>query len=184
MKNFSRILIATSFLSVVFLNTASSAFAQTPSNQTFQTNPANRSGADGGIGSNDPQNSGFQLVPCDGVQKYLKDANGRDTRTLDPNSKECTYKHLVAMVSRIITFVLYILIPIVLGMIIFIGFKYLTANGDSTKLADAKRMIKPLLLGIFLIFAAWLIVYTFLGKILAEDVSGIPKTDIVPRGIR
>ena len=70
-------------------------------------------------------------------------------------------------------------------MIIYIGFKYLTSSGDSAKLADAKRMIIPLLTGIFLIFSAWLIVYTFLDKLLVDKVSeNVKKSDIVPAGIK
>ena len=65
-------------------------------------------------------------------------------------------------------------------MIIYIGFKYLTSSGDSAKLADAKRMITPLLIGIFLIFSAWLIVYTFLDKLLVKDLGD----SIVPVSLR
>ncbi len=154
-------------------------FAQgTPA--TLQTNPANPPTADGGVGSNVPTNPRFQLVSCDGVQKYLKDAKGNVTTTLDPNSKECDYEQLVKTVSRLIQFALYILIPIVLGMIIYVGFAYLTSGGDSAKLSRAKGMIKPLLIGIFLIFAAWLIVYTFLDKLLVDDL----KRNIVPTSIK
>ncbi len=146
-------------------------------NLKLEVNPANPPAGDKGIGSNNPLNPLFQIVSCRGID---------DTRTgKDDAQPDCDYKQLVATVSRLIQFALYILIPIVLGMIIYIGFKYLTSGGDSAKLADAKRMITPLLIGMLLIFSAWLIVYTFLNKLLTDNVSeNIKKSDIVPSGIK
>jgi len=126
------------------------------------------------IGSDQPKDSTFQLVTCAGVD---------DPRTTDKKEVECDYNQAIATFSRIISFVLYLLIPIVLGMILWIGWTYLTANGDSGKLAHAKDMIKPLLLGIFFIFAAYLIVYKLiLGNLLADKVGDINKTDIINTG--
>lgn len=174
MKKIFSVLIFVGLFSVLVFTGVSTVSAQAP-DATLQANPANlQADTPGQVGSNNPTNSLFQLVTCQGID---------DPRT-SAIEKECNYEQLVATVSRLIQFALYILIPIILGMIVYIGFKYLTANGDSGKLADAKRMITPLLIGIFLIFAAWLIVYTFLDKILADNVSGVPKSTIVPAGIK
>ena len=183
-KIFVSVLISITFLAIAVvamvavgaLGAGQAVFAQgTPAK--LEANPANLpTGTDGGIGSNNPLNPLFQIVSCNGID---------DPRTPNVVEKECDYKQLVATVSRLIQFALYILIPIVLGMIIYIGFKYLTSSGDSAKLADAKRMIIPLLTGIFLIFSAWLIVYTFLDKLLVDKVSeNVKKSDIVPAGIK
>jgi hypothetical protein len=160
-------ILAVSFIGVSLFSIANISFAQTP--PQFKVNPATPPGTTGTV--NDPTNSKFQLVTCTGVKENPNDL------------PECNYEQLIATASRILTFVLYMLIPIVLGMILFVGFKYITANGDSGKLADAKRMIIPLLTGIFFIFAAWLIVYTLLNYLLAQDVSGIDKSKIVPESI-
>jgi len=123
----------------------------------------------------DPKSPFFQLVSCDGVD---------DPRTPNKIETECTFNEVVKTFERIIKFVLYLMIPIVLGMIVYVGFTYLTANGDSGKLAKAKSMITPLLLGVFFMLAAWLIVYTLLDFLLAENLSdgvdGIKKSDIIP----
>lgn len=142
----------------------------------LEINPANLpADKPGEVGSNNPLNPLFQLVSCKGID---------DPRTTkDDNLLDCDYKQLVATVSRLIQFALYILIPIVLGMIIYVGFAYLTSGGDSAKLSRAKGMIKPLLVGIFLIFSAWLIVYTFLDKLLIDDLRKGPNS-IVPAGIK
>ncbi|MEK7596949.1 MAG: pilin [Patescibacteria group bacterium] len=184
-KIFVSVLISITFLAIAVvamvavgaLGAGQAVFAQgTPAK--LEANPANLTpDKPGEVGSNNPLSPLFQLVSCRGID---------DPRTAkDDNQLDCDYKQLVATVSRLIQFALYILIPIVLGMIIYIGFKYLTSSGDSAKLADAKRMIIPLLTGIFLIFSAWLIVYTFLDKLLVDKVSeNVKKSDIVPAGIK
>ena len=138
-----------------------------------QTNPADK-----GVGAESPKASNFQLVSCQGVD---------DPRTTDVVEVECDYNQVIATISRIIRFVLYLLIPIVLGMILWIGWTYVTANGDPKKLADAKSMVTPLLKGIFFIFAAYLIVYKLiLGNLLDNDfgknTDGLKKTDIINTG--
>ena len=120
-------------------------------------------------GTDDPSSSSFQLVSCTGVV---------DPRT--GKGVECTYNHLVETFERVIKFVLYIMIPIVLGMIIYVGFTYLTAGGDSGKLAKAKSMIVPILLGLFFILAAWLIVFTLLDFLLANKIGDIDKSSSLP----
>lgn len=165
MKKIFKILVLSLFI-VSSLGVGKSAFAQDPNRPTLPVNPANRPTD----AASNPISPTFQLVPCKGVD---------DPRT-GATETECTYQSLILMVSRIIQFVLYLLIPIVLGMIVYIGFKFLTASGDSGKLADAKRMIKPLLIGIVLIFAAWLVVYTFLDRLLVPEL----RNQIVPNSIR
>ncbi len=167
-------------LSVFFVGTVVFPFYASALGPSEQELYNQQSGAkDGGVGSGNPADSGaqnpdnqFQLVSCTGVV---------DPRT--GKGVECDYNQAIITFSRIIRFVLYLLIPIILGMILWIGWTYLTANGDSGKLAHAKDMIKPLLLGIFFIFSAYLIVYKLiLGNLLADKVGDINKTDIINTG--
>ncbi len=136
-----------------------------------------------------PDKRNFQLVSCDGVQKYLRDAQGEikydnGKPMLDPDSVECDYNQLIVTIQRIINFALWLITPIVVGMMVFTGFKYVTAGGDANLLADAKRMIVPIFTGIFFIMCGWLLVYTVLDKLLDKNVSpDIKKTDILPEKI-
>ena len=127
---------------------------------------------DKGVGSSDPNASGFQLVSCTGVV---------DPRT--GQGVECNYAQLVATASRILQYVFYILVPITILMVLFTGFKYLVAGSDPVKLEGAKKMIKPLILGIILMSAAYVIVYKFiLGTLLTDQIGAIKKTDIIGTG--
>lgn len=123
-----------------------------------------------------PASSDFQLVPCTGVVKT--DAKGNIT------GKECDFADLLVLARRIIQFALYLITPIVIGMILYTGFKYMTAAGDARLIEDAKRMFKPIIIGVIMIFAAWVTVYTVLNKLLAPMIGDIPKADIVPPTIK
>lgn len=120
--------------------------------------------SDNGVGSSDPSKTatdktGFQIVSCTGVV----DANHPGV--------ECDYNQLIFTVQRIINFAIYIITPIIIVMLIYTGFKYMFANGDVNVVADAKRMFKPIFIGMFFILAAWLIVHTLLDKLLADNVT-------------
>lgn len=134
----------------------------------------------GAVGSNNPaqndaagtapNSSNFQLVSCN--------------PTYDPTNpgtlkNDCDYSQLVATAYRFVKYVFYIIIPILAAMLLYAGFKYMTANGDVNVLSDAKRMFRPLLIGIFLVSAAWLIVYTILDKLLAPSIGDISKSSII-----
>ena len=135
---------------------------------------------DGGVGSADPTQvdttvapdaNNFQLVSCTGV---VDPRTGKGT--------ECNYAQLIYTVNRIIRFVLYIISPILLGMLIYTGFKYITAGGDVNLVADAKRMLKPIVVGVILIMGAWTFVYTVLDKLLNDQISqNVAKTDIIKK---
>ncbi|HEU0081207.1 MAG TPA: hypothetical protein VFQ72_04300 [Candidatus Paceibacterota bacterium] len=118
------------------------------------------SGTDGGIGSQDPRGATFQLIPCDGV------------------TVECDFDAFVVGINRLLKFLLYLSIPLVLGMILYTGWLYLTANGESGQLEKAKKMFIPVLLGIFWIAAAYIVVYTILDKFVSEKFRESAKDSI------
>lgn len=114
-------------------------------------------------GSSDPKESTFQIVPCTGVEK--RDANGVVV------GKKCDFNSLVEMANRVIKFLLYISIPLVLGIIVFTAFQYLTANGNPVKLDKAKHMIKYVIIGLLWILGSFILVYTVLDNLLADNVK-------------
>jgi hypothetical protein len=171
------------FLALTATNIVSAQ--QFPGGNLSDDNIAN----DQGVGSGDPTKDAFQIVSCDGAQKFQYDQTGHimyggdGKPLLDPKSKECDLAQLIFTARRIIQFALFALTPIVIGMILYTGFKYMTAGGDANLIADAKRMGKPIIIGLVLIFGAWLIVYTLLDKLLADKIGGVDKSTIVPSGI-
>ncbi len=122
---------------------------------------------DGGVGVSDPKSQQFQLVPCTGVLNP------------DGSGKVCDFNQVIVAANRIIKFLLFLSIPLILGMILYTGFKYLTAGGDTMKLAEAKKMFLPVAVGLFWVLGAYLVVYTFLDKLVADKIGGVDKKDII-----
>ena len=110
-------------------------------------------GADGGQGSSDPKSNDFQLIPCDGVEV------------------PCNFVALVATFNRILQFLLYLSIPLVVGIILYTGFQFLTAGGDAMKLEKAKKMLIPVAIGIFWVLASWLVVNTLFKTFLSTETK-------------
>lgn len=118
----------------------------------------------------DPASKDFQLIPCDGVKDKA-----------DPNSKECDFAQLKVLFNRILNFLLYLSIPLVMGMIMYTAFTYLTANGDPGKIASAKKMLIPVALGVFWVLAGFIVVRTVLGSFLAPNIGGEDKETFINR---
>ncbi len=141
---------------------------------------------DGGMGSGNPADTGsslsgsqgsngiFQIVSCSGVD---------DPRTPDKKEVECDFNQIIITIGRIIKYVLYLIVPALIGMILYVGWMYLTSNGETVKLEKAKSMIQAIAIGVLLIFSAYIIVYKFiLQNLLADRIGDINKSDIINTG--
>ena len=116
---------------------------------------------DGGVGSSKPEESTFQLVPCQGV----------DNPATKEKETECDFNMLLVGVNRMIKLLLFLSIPLVMGMGIYTAYKFMTAGGDPGKLADAKKMFVPIVIGLFWVLAAYIVVYTFLDKLVSDSIK-------------
>jgi len=123
-------------------------------------------GKDGGIGSGDPRLLPFQLVPCNGV------------KTADGTGNECDFNQLIILANRVIKFLLYLAIPLTTGMILYTGWLYLTANGDTGQLEKAKKMFVPVIIGLFWIGASYILIYTVIDQFLNPNLSATSKNAI------
>ena len=95
------------------------------------------------------------LVPC-----------GRNCN--DPCTKECeccpcTLCHLFVLFKRIVDFLtLNIIFPLAVLMIVIGGVMFLTAAGDPGRIGTAKKILTSVVIGLAIIFLAWLIVDTII----------------------
>ena len=77
-------------------------------------------------------------------------------------------------VVRIIQIVLSLLGVIFLGLLIFSGFKWMTAGGSEDEIKKASAQIKNAIIGLIIILVSWGVT-TFILKRLIEASSGIPN---------
>ena len=115
------------------------------------------------------------LVPCgkDVVVGVQLDKNGNPL--LDPDGHPlggtktempCQFCHLLAMVDNLVKFTLLELVPITaVAMFVIAGIMFFTAGGSLDRLKSAKKLFTGIVIGLVLIYGAWLIV-TFLMNVI------------------
>jgi hypothetical protein len=95
------------------------------------------------------------LVPCD--------RSCDDPCTAECECAPCTLCHLFVLAKRIIDFLtLNILFPLAVLMIVIGGVMFLTAAGDPGRIGTAKKILTSVVIGLVIIFLAWLIVDTII----------------------
>lgn len=101
------------------------------------------------VGSDNPKDEDFQLVPCKGA--------------------DCDFNALVVLFNRVINFILYVSIPLAAVSFSYAGYLYISASGDTGKIESAHEIFKKVLIGFIFIISAWLIVYTITNALLGSD---------------
>ena len=102
---------------------------------------------------------GQGLVPCGG--------EGQDS---------CKLCHLFVLLDNIIDFVLFTIVPVLaIFMIVIGGFLFLTSSGDPQNIQRGRDILRTTVLGLVLIFVAWLIVNLLFTLIGVADWTGLQE---------
>lgn len=92
----------------------------------------------------DPTDEGFHVVP--------EACRGEKAAT------DCGYEELIMLFNNIIALLLYLAIFIGVLMFVYAGILYLTNAGDTTQLAQARKIFWNVIVGLAIAYAAYLIV--------------------------
>lgn len=98
------------------------------------------------------------LVPCGG-----------------PNEVECTSCHLLVLAQNVLQFALKIAFLIVIGYIVYGGFRWIFSLGKEENLEAGQKIILNAIIGLIIILTAWIIVNTVFWAIKemgGEDYTG------------
>lgn len=107
------------------------------------------------------------LVPC-GASQDDPDTDGIF------EDQPCQFCHIFVLINNIISFILTRLVPIAAGLMLIIGgFYFLIAGPDPGKVNQAKSIIFAVVIGIVVIFAAWVFLNTFLTTIGVATWTGL-----------
>jgi len=103
------------------------------------------------------------LVPCGG-----------------PGEPPCKLCHLFCLFRNIVNFILWNIVPPVAALMIAIGgFYFFFAEGKPEGIQKGKEIIKATLIGLVIIFAAWLIVNLFFQIIGVQQWTGLERWWII-----
>ena len=93
------------------------------------------------------------LVPCGGTNEDL-----------------CDMDDVLTIVGNFINFVLlFIAMPLAACVLMYAGFLMMTAAGNMSKIEEAKKIFKYVLIGLIVAFAAWLMVEALMKGLSVKD---------------
>jgi len=86
----------------------------------------------------------------------------------------CQFCHIFVLLANIINFVLTCLVPIIAGLMLIIGGLYLLAAGANPQtLNQAKSVITAAVIGLVIIFLAWVFLNTILDFMGIQEWTGL-----------
>jgi len=97
------------------------------------------------------------LVPCGG-----------------PGEDACTLCYLFVMLDRVVEFLLFRVVPVLGALMIAIGgVMYIIGQGKPEMLSSVKSLFTAIIIGLVIIYGAWLIVSLFLTTIGVAEWTGL-----------
>ncbi len=86
---------------------------------------------------------------------------------------DCAFCHIFTLINNILMFVLTCMVPIVgAAMLVWGGFIFLSAGPSPGKVEQAKGIITAVVIGIVIIFVAWVFLNSFLTTIGVAEWTG------------
>jgi hypothetical protein len=107
---------------------------------------------------------GGPIVPCGGMTA--------DGAAQNP----CKFCHLFVLFNNLIKFLLFCIVPpIAVAGIVLAGVYFIFSQGNPTAIQKAKGIIQAVLIGLFIVFTAWLLVNLFFTYINVESWTGLSE---------
>ncbi len=99
-----------------------------------------------------------------------KELNDDVKSSIIPCTDKCSFTDIFRLLNNALQFfITQLLIPIFVIIIMYAGYQYLTAEGNPSKIANIKKMLQHIVLGILLILTSWLIVRTIMTTLVNKD---------------
>lgn len=122
-----------------------------------------------GVDTTTPPDGQLDLEPdpaCVSVKDPTEDADDVVKGSLIPCTNKCTFSDVFKLINGLLSFFIKtLLIPIFIILLMYAGFKYITAQGNPAKTANLKKMFGNMILGLVLVLCSWLIVHTILSML-------------------
>lgn len=91
---------------------------------------------------------------------------------LVPCRDTCSFEDILQLANNLIVFLIKTLfIPIIIILFMYAGYKYITAGGNPSKVANLKKMIGHIVVGMLLVLCSWLIVKTVITILTSDEIG-------------
>lgn len=95
--------------------------------------------------------------------------DGPDRNTTLDEAEQCGFDDLITMIQNILTWLIYIAVPISGLMFAYAGWLYMSARGDSGQISQAHQVFVNVAIGLALLVGAWVIVWTVANALFEGD---------------
>lgn len=86
---------------------------------------------------------------------------------LIPCTNKCSFPDVIKIINNILTFLIRnIFLPLFILVFMYAGYQYLTAQGQPGKIANVKKMLMNVVIGLVIVLTAWLVV-----KVLFQTIG-------------
>ena len=120
----------------------------------------------------------FSLIPTITKAGFVPcGAREDDLSTLDADeSKPCQLCDFFVMFDRIVDFVLFKLVPPIATLMLVIGgVMFFAAAGDPANLGRAKGLLTSVVIGLLIVYGAWLLISAFFLAIGVSEWTGLKE---------
>ncbi len=114
-----------------------------------------------------PNLADASLVPCG--------SRIDDTTTSEiDESQPCTLCHFFVLFGNVIDFLMIQIVPpLAILIIVYGGIKFMIAGESKEKVDEAKKLMKAVIIGLFIIFGAWIFLNAFFSAIGVQEWTGL-----------
>ena len=89
---------------------------------------------------------------------------------------DCGFCHIFKLIENILVLILTCAVPIIgTVMLVWGGFMFLSSAESPSRVEDAKKIIKAVVIGIVIIFVAWVFLNSFLATIGVAEWTGLKE---------
>ncbi|MES2224882.1 MAG: hypothetical protein V4478_02750 [Patescibacteria group bacterium] len=153
-------------------NFTTKAAGTTAATATTPTSPAPVQTATPSTATTTPTNTGGTIIPAGSTALNIPEVTvGAGGSGLIPcDGPECDLNSFLQLANNVMAFFFRtLLLPIFVVMVMYLGYSYLTANGNPAQHGKVASMAKHMVLGLLLMLCAWVIVRSVLSMIGYQD---------------
>lgn len=89
-----------------------------------------------------------------------------------PGQEQCQTCDVVVLINNVIVWILGFLTLLSVIVIVYIGFLFVTSQGQSSAIQKGKSMFVNIFIGLIITFIAWIVIDLFMNGLLDANVSG------------
>lgn len=125
----------------------------------------------GAVGTKDGKTVVYPSDPsCIKPTTDIEKADLPQAGKLIPCVNKCSFPDIIRLINNLLQFLITVIfLPLFVIVFMYAGYQYLTAQGNSAKVANVKKLIMNVVIGLVIVLTAWLVVKVLFQTIGVEE---------------